>query len=270
MGNHITVTQLKELDHPGLTKLYHIEEASGNIWKVYQMGIPLPCRLTERDCMYLIKDIVSALAYLHNIGLIYLDLKPGNIVMKIQNKLEFMLCDLESINLPDGCESSCELNKIRHLIDIGYIEESYSVDGGITYGYIAPEYLAEESVTTQYDIYALGITIIQLLGIQTTPFTIGDFELEKINDKYIRSYIKAKLTTSNLSDQLKALLLDMINVDPAKRPTANEILSNTLISSLTNDQRPILSSIKLTKALADCIAIKAIQSARRKTDIVDN
>ena len=258
----ITDEHIKELDHPGLTKLYDTVECRYTTWKSYQMGIPLPYKMSEKECLFLLKDIASALDYLHCIKLLFLDIKPDNIVMKIQNRVEFMFCDLESIIYDIDYKMS--LDEIN-----GFSEGYYLIRGGYTPGYIAPEYIeyiedADGQVTTQYDIYALGITIAEILGIQIMPFTINDISLTKINNLYIRPYILAKISKLDISERFKALIMSMIDVDPLKRPRAYEIITNTLISDLTDDQRPMQPLTRLANTTAKCIVVKAIQDARKK------
>ena len=182
--------------------------------------------------------------------------------MKIQDKTEFMLCDLESINLPEDTNNEDEIE----LDDI-YIHQSngYAIDGGHTLGYTSPEILSEEElITTQSDIYSLGITVIRLLGICVYPPDICHWDKYILNQKYILPYIKAKLEKMQISDQLKTMLLNMIHNNPENRPTADDILQNPIISILSTSNRPQQSLRLLTKTIAECVALKAIQNARKK------
>lgn len=50
---------------------------------------------TEHDAGYIIKQLLQALAFIHNKGLVHRNIRPGNIMMKEKGKLDLKLIDFD-------------------------------------------------------------------------------------------------------------------------------------------------------------------------------
>lgn len=141
-----------ELEHPNIVRYfaYDEDEKGPYIRMDYVDGITLEEFLAQNPDYFqdktnrqvFLDELFSAIGYLHNKGMLHLDLKPSNILIT---------------------------NKGRHLklIDLGFgWSESFLHDLGFTRDYCAPEQLA--SKTEQFgpatDIYAIG-KLMQRYGL---------------------------------------------------------------------------------------------------------
>ena len=163
---------LKLLDMPGVARFYEVieclDDASPHAYLVQQRirgkslaeMIHAGHRFTFQDiCSFAIQllDILKQLHH-HNPPIIHRDIKPSNIVLE-----------------PDGSQYRV------YLTDFGAVCNPLLQRGGSTiagtYGYMPPEQLMG-NVCAASDIYALGITIVELLsGISPADMDIVDFRL---------------------------------------------------------------------------------------------
>jgi proto-oncogene serine/threonine-protein kinase mos len=107
-------------------------------------------------------DIASAIAcgleYIHNQGIVHLDIKPANLIMN----------DESSCKIADfGC--SLKVDELD-----GDLRPNFYLTG--THAYKAPELLLGEFPTTQADVYSLGICMWQMLA-RIEPYADKDPQL---------------------------------------------------------------------------------------------
>jgi non-specific serine/threonine protein kinase len=123
-------------------------------------SIPLQRRLTVAA------DICRAVANIHGLGVLHKDLKPANILVAgTENGEVVRLADFGSGQLlDDGVLDSF------HITDPGSLDADLGRDkpGSGTMAYRAPELTGDAMPTVKSDIYALGLTLYQLV--------VGDFE----------------------------------------------------------------------------------------------
>jgi len=153
---------MKKVDHPNILKLHEIYEDESRVFIVMELvsGSELFDRIVEkgyyneRYSKNIIKQILSAVSYLHQQGIAHRDLKPEN-----------LLCS------GDGEE---EIVKIADfgLSKIFSGEEELMTSCG-TPGYVAPEVLLCESYDKAVDMWGIGIiTYVLLAGYP--PFYADD------------------------------------------------------------------------------------------------
>lgn len=155
---------LASLQHPNITMIYDaafneadnrfyimMEYVEGNTLAdvIEQSAGPLPLE-TVLDIM---TGVLEALKYAHNKGLVHRDIKPENIVIqKDRVKLtDFGLAALVSI-LAEG-------------------DNEYILG---TPAYMPPEQIISEGVDGRSDLYALGVTLFELLADGRLPFAYED------------------------------------------------------------------------------------------------
>ncbi|WVZ83993.1 hypothetical protein U9M48_031079, partial [Paspalum notatum var. saurae] len=100
--------------------------------------------LAWRKRYRIIKGICEGLSYLHKMNIVHLDLKPGNI----------LLGENEVPKITDFGLSRC----FRE--DKTYVTAT-KVAG--TPGYMAPEYSNSKPITNKFDLYSLGVLIIEII-----------------------------------------------------------------------------------------------------------
>ena len=141
---------IAELEHPNIVRIYDlgVSDDHAHIAMEYLAGGDLKQKIrqgiNEQDAVDYIRQIASALAMVHKVGVLHRDLKPGNI----------MLRDDGSIALIDfGLAKRMRLK--LELTDHGEIF-------GTPY-YMSPEQGHANEVDARSDIYSLGVIFYEFL-----------------------------------------------------------------------------------------------------------
>ncbi|MBX3116436.1 MAG: protein kinase [Cryobacterium sp.] len=158
-----------------------------------QLGTQGP--MDQNQLLDLAHDILSALAAIHHVGLVHLDLKPDNVML--------------------------EPGKAR-LIDFGLVTKANEKGRlGGTPGFFTPEQLddviEEKDFAPAADVFKLGVTLAIAAGVQlpdlwgTDPF--GD-------DETVRRAMQKGARLSVVKLAVREIIAPMLAFDPRRRPTA--------------------------------------------------
>lgn len=143
--NHI-YSILQNCQHPYLPKLYEVilSDDSTTIIEEYIEGQSLgKAKLSEKQLINAVKELCSVLEFLHGKDIIHRDIKPSNIILA--NDGHIRLIDFDAARMPkDDLEQDTKLLGTR--------------------GYAPPEQYGFSQTDARADIYALGVTLKQLLG----------------------------------------------------------------------------------------------------------
>lgn len=159
---------------------------------------------SEKDASALIRDMVRVVAHCHAMGVIHRDLKPEN----------FLLSDTS-----EGAVIKCTDFGLSVFFKPG---QKFNEVVGSAY-YVAPEVL-KQSYSMEADIWSCGVILYILLS-GVPPFW-GD------NEKQIfKAILEGKLDLSSdpwpqVSAEAKDCVKRMLEPNPAKRATADEILQH--------------------------------------------
>lgn len=174
-------------------------------------------KFTESDASLVMADVLEALGYLHSLGVVHRDIKPENV-----------------------CFGSKESDSAVRLIDFGYASV-LAMDGTKsrelgprgycgTARYLAPEQLeVTGSDTTAHDLWACGC-LLYILLCGYPPFTAEDHDVLFADIKAGRFDFPAA-DWSGVSDDAKALVRSLLEVDPEKRLTADEASQHNWITT---------------------------------------
>ena len=158
-------------------------------------------KLSEVEVQCYIVQLIRALQYLHSHRVIHRDLKLGNLFLN--DKMELKVGDF-------GLATKLDFEGERKKTVCG------------TPNYIAPEVLYGAGHSYEVDIWAVGVIIYTLL-IGKPPFETRDVKT---------TYTKIKKAdfsfpiTSKISLAAKNIIKKILILDPKKRPTLNNILSD--------------------------------------------
>lgn len=180
-------------------ELYLIMEycEEGDLWKRIQKKQPP----TDMEIYQFVYEGAMAIQTLHKNNVIHRDIKPGNFYL-VKNG-GFKLGDYGVARILSSIHSNITMTRTG------------------TEGYVSPEILTgEKAYTNKTDIFSFGITLLEFI-IGQHPFSNSN---GTINTQSILSGspIKAALTHPHPCAQLA---LQMIRVDPANRPSAEDILA---------------------------------------------
>ena len=215
------------LDHNNIITIYDVGEEHdlAYIAMDYAQGISLDKYCTKDKKLPIIivarigQKIANALAYAHRKSVVHRDVKPANIIYDGESG---------SLKITDfGIASLIDDNKTRTGTLLG------------TPSYMSPEQVAGEKVDGRADIYALGVSLYQLLTGQL-PF-VGD---TLANLMYQITNTKQKDITE-LRPELGRCLNDVINKAMDKDPEARFQTGDELAQALRRCE------LELNKKAAD-------------------
>ncbi|XP_068702307.1 serine/threonine-protein kinase DCLK1-like isoform X3 [Montipora foliosa] len=227
--NEISI--LRRVKHKNIVELIEEYETSKEIFLVMELvkggdlfeAIVKATKYTEKDASHMIRDLASALHYLHSVNIVHRDIKPENLLV---------------VNYSDN-------RKSLKLADFGLATEVKSpmflVCGTPTY--VAPEILDETGYGLKVDIWAAGvITYILLCGFP--PFRSPDqdelFDLILAGEfEYLSPF------WDDISDSAKDLINQMLVVDDIKRFSALQVLNHSWIKGHTTGDKDIHVNLKM-------------------------
>ncbi|WP_116199208.1 serine/threonine-protein kinase [Amycolatopsis circi] len=196
------VPELLELDHPNVVRtLAHVEDPDpetgqpvGYLVMEYVRGISLRTvfqrakRLRPEHVAAYGLQLLEAVGYLHQRGLLYVDLKPDNV-------------------LQDG-------DRIT-LVDLGSVRRANDRGGAIV---ATPDYqpsrseLDREGITVRSDLYSLGRTMAELLRACSGPDGgLGREMLEALIDRATAGYGERFATADDMAEQLRGVLRQLLS-----------------------------------------------------------
>ncbi|XP_062306823.1 calcium/calmodulin-dependent protein kinase type IV [Osmerus eperlanus] len=259
---------LLRLSHPNIIRLKEIFETETDIALILELvtGGELFDRIvergyySERDAAHVIKQILEAVAYLHENGVVHRDLKPENL----------LYADL-SLDAPLKI-ADFGLSKI--------IDEQVTMKTVCgTPGYCAPEILRGNAYGPEVDMWSVGVILyILLCGFE--PF------FDPRGDQYMYSrilncdYEFVSPWWDDVSLNAKDLVSKLIVQDPHKRLSVQEALQHPWVlgkaarfSHMDTTQRKLQefnARRKLKAAMKAVVATSRMhESSRRRTDSCD-
>ncbi|KAB7501920.1 Serine/threonine-protein kinase DCLK1 [Armadillidium nasatum] len=213
-----------KISHPNIVSLIEEYESRDYLYLVMELvrggdlfdAIASATKYTESEASSMLKDLVSALHYLHQRNIVHRDIKPENLL--VRNIL---------------CRLIVQFHVLENLLrDFGLAvevtEPLHTVCGTPTY--VAPEILAETGYGLKVDIWAAGvITYILLCGFP--PFVSATNNQEELFDQILHGYYKFHSPYwDDISLPAKELIVRMIKVDTEERFTASQVLNHIWVA----------------------------------------
>jgi calcium-dependent protein kinase len=220
---------LKGLEHPNIIKIfeYYIDNKYHYIITELLTGgelyeAILKCqKFNEKKAAYIMKQILSALNYLHSKNIVHRDIKPENILVQNDPKKNKNYLDEIHIKLIDfGASNFFKQNEILTL------------KVGSPY-YIAPEVL-NKSYNEKCDIWSAGVVLyVMLTG--NFPF-VGKTSQKLFENIKSGKYKNTGKEWEAISPQAKDLIKKMLELDTTKRISALECLNSQFITSMNSKE----------------------------------
>ena len=219
------ISILKKLHHPNIVKFYGFLEANSQLlikMEYIKYGtlknwiIQNKDKISDDEASTIIRNILSAIEYLHYKQICHRDLKPENIMLAREN-------DLNSIKIIDFGLSTQNLNK---LINNDYCG---------TYIYMAPELIEKKLYFISVDIWSIGILMFMLLNKGKHPFYIEGDKRDEIANKIKNGKFTLYEKITPLAQNLLSKLLEP---NPTWRYTASQAMKHPWITRNFNDTPP--------------------------------
>ena len=205
---------LKTLDHPNILKILEFHISRNKIYiitdycpegELYDEIVKKKI-FTEKEASFLIYQILQAVRYCHNMGIVHRDIKPENIMISHRESnglLHIKLIDFGTAKLFE------EGDKHRSFVGSSY--------------YIAPEVL-RRIYDEKCDLWSVGV-IMYILLCGKPPFN------GKENEDILNAISKGKYDTSSekfqkLSNKAKDLINKLLIYNPSERISAKDTLSH--------------------------------------------
>ncbi len=205
---------MRRLAHPDIVRLLAAGEQGGSGWLAMELvvGVDLaryarPARLLpEPVVLRLAERVARALHHAHCAGVVHRDVKPSNIMIDWASD-QLKLADFGLARLADA-------ERTRTGLVLG------------SPAYMAPEQLAGDAPTPASDLYALGVTLFQLL---TGRLPFDDSSLGVL----LRSVAfdaapDLRTERRDLPPALAALVASLLSKRPTERPGDAQALADTL------------------------------------------
>lgn len=211
---------LQRLQHPGVIRLLEVgqvaERLGGGIY-IAMEWLPqaldrllysrFPSPLATAEALHIADALANALASVHAAGMIHRDVKPSNILLR-----------------SDGQPVLTDFGLAAALLDLVGDRRLTPPDTIVgTADYLAPEIIAGHAVDGRADIYALGVVLYEMLATHV-PFAGREpFEI-------LRAHLEEPVP--ELPDEVpaavRALVMQMLQKDPAHRPASAAELSSAI------------------------------------------
>ena len=258
LDNEILI--LKNIDHPNIVKLYDVKETSHFFYLVteycnggglsdcleeYQDKYNKP--FPEEIVQYLMKQIVSALKYLHGKGILHRDIKLDNILVHFDNEE-----DRRNKNMLKAKVKMIDFGFARYLkkekeeLAASCLGSPINMDPGILKKLNKMAHSNEYTYDEKVDIWSLGTICYEMLIGKST------FDADSMKDLVSKIEKGDYYVPTSLSREAVSFLNCMLQYDIKKRLTANQLSRHKFIvkkySELTKiDLGEIKNNVKGSK-----------------------
>ncbi|WP_117237440.1 protein kinase domain-containing protein [Thermus sediminis] len=214
---HREAEVLSRMDHPNIVKVYDHGQVDGVhfIAMEFLEGEGLDKLIEERrlslgQTAAILARVAEALRHIHAQGIVHRDIKPGNI-MVLRGALREDGVDPRGVRLMD------------FGIAAGKVLTRLTITGARigTPVYMSPEQAKGQKLDHRSDIYSLGIVLYEALTGQP-PFT-GGYETV-IHQQIFQVPTPPKQLRPEIPQGLSDLVLRMLEKDPGKRPSLEEVI----------------------------------------------
>ena len=141
---------IAEIEHPNIVKIYDfgVSDDHAHIAMEFLEGGDLKQRMEqgidEQDAVDFVRQIASALAVVHKVGVLHRDLKPGNIMLREDGSIALI-----DFGLAKRMRVNIEITKYGEIFGTPH--------------YMSPEQGHANEVDARSDIYSLGVIFYEML-----------------------------------------------------------------------------------------------------------
>ena len=259
LKNEIKVYQKFNNNCPYITKFYDYFRANnmndktclcmqieycqyGSIRDIIKRGKRENISINELEISSIIYMILQSLVFIHKNNFIDRDIKGRNILVNIEGIVK--LCDF-------GICKTYHKDNMKHI------------RGGSPY-WMAPEVLNKEEYDQTIDIWALGITCIELAENEPPYFKLSPKEVMKQIIKLPPNGLNDK---SKWSNEFNDFISCCLTVDRFKRPSAEELLKHDFITMI--DKKNLNRKLIILQFLSKC-GYKVLYSRKIKITPIIN
>jgi eukaryotic-like serine/threonine-protein kinase len=226
----------ERLNHPGVMRVFGGEKHS-RVYMVMEWcegrllrQIMSEGHLSQDRAVRIAIEVLEALEYIHENGVVHRDLKPENIMVDNQDKIKLIDFGIA------GDAAARRLTYANFTATLG------------TADYISPEQVKGKRGDGRSDIYAIGIMLYEMLTGKL-PFT-GSTPMEMMNDRLLNFPIPPSLANPAISPQLQEVLYRALERDPKNRYARARDFANDLqhLDQVGVEDRPEIQTWRKRKS----------------------
>ncbi|KAG0045815.1 hypothetical protein BGZ83_008953 [Gryganskiella cystojenkinii] len=204
---------LKNLSHPHIVNFLDCASGGELFDRICDQG-----RFTENNAATIMKEVISAIEYLHSKNVVHRDLKPENLLYKD--------------NTPDS--------KLM-IVDFGISKTMDSEDQVLmtmcgSYGYAAPEVLLRKGHGKPVDMWSIGLCGYAPFQAENDQQLVA--EIARCNVVFHERYWR------DVSVEARDFIKCLLRAHPEKRLTATEALQHKWITTETGTDVDLLDNVK--------------------------
>jgi eukaryotic-like serine/threonine-protein kinase len=217
---------LAALNHPNIAAIYGLERSGGTVALVMELveGLTLADRIAQgaipvSEALPIARQIAEALEAAHERGIVHRDLKPANIKLR-----------------PDGTVKVLDFGLAKQTSTLGLDDVTRSLNQSVTDvgrvvgtpAYMAPEQVQGNVFAGRTDLFAFGLVLYEMVTARL-PFpgaSLGRM-LASGTDAVIQPPCQ---TRSRIAARLNALILGLLERDPARRPQSAAAVRQELLA----------------------------------------
>lgn len=203
---------LQMIIHPNIIQLYELMETENSYYLVTELCeggdlMDYICArkyLSEVCTRKFIRQIISAVDYLHRIGILHRDLKIENLLLDKNLNIKLIDFGLSNYTKSELCITQCG-----------------------SPAYAAPELLAHKKYGSKVDVWSIGVNMYAMLT-GNLPFTVEPFNIKSLYNKMMKNEMNA--IPEHLSKNGEDLLRKLLNPDPARRISLKEAMEHSWLN----------------------------------------
>jgi calcium-dependent protein kinase len=243
---YLEVEILKKLVHPNIMQIFEFYEDKKNFYIITELceggelfdQIVEKGSFTENEAAWVMKQLLSAINYIHTNNIVHRDLKPENILLDTKKNNIIKIIDWGTARF---FEKNKKMNKVS----------------GTPY-YIAPEVLFEK-YDEKCDIWSCGV-IMYILLCGYPPFN-GETDNEILNKIKTGKYVFPEEEWDNISDEAKDFISKLLEFNPSTRYSASDCLNHKWLTDNTKRNIDTKFSIKCLNNMKKFHAERKLQQA---------
>lgn len=244
------IEAMKVLMHQNICKLYQVIETKDKFFMILEHCsegelfdyIVASDRLPEDEARLFFRQIISAVAYVHEQGFVHRDLKPENLLLDEDQNLkliDFGLCTQPKGGMQSQLDTCCG-----------------------SPAYAAPELIdGKQYVGSEADLWSMGVLLYVML--------CGCLPFDGNNTTFLYKKIQAGKyeVPDYLSNESADVISKLLQVDPKCRATIKDLMEDPWVTEESNDPLSCRSQYRSDVLDDDCLTLLSDFHAKPKDEL---